>query len=688
MNVLRAPSIARSSGGRAPSLFAGKTGYRWAVASLWGVLLLVAPRPSAAAPGDLDPTFNGTGKIVTEFGAYEDKGWALAVQPDGRIVVAGFSSLGGVLMRYCGDGSLDTTFNGSGKVTNSVAAYYAVALQADGKIVTAGGVVSNKFLVARYTTNGVLDSSFGSGGMVATLVGTSNDTAQAVAVQADGRIVAAGYVYTPANNRYDFGLARYTTNGVLDTTFSSDGKLTTSFGTDDDQCCAVAIQSNGRILAAGYAMMSNGYHFALARVLTNGTLDTTFSGDGKLTTDFGGPANWAYGQSVAVQSDQKILVAGYVGTSTNDHFALVRLSTNGVLDTTFNGTGKVITPVGAGNSHGRSIAIQPDGKILVAGDADDAVFGLGFALARYTTNGVLDTTFNGSGKVTTSFASVNAYGQSAALQPDGKIVVAGYVTDYGTWYQSDIAMARYDSGDPEIAVEQPAGTNLVDGASTVAFGASLTWATSSREFTIKNTGFGSTLTGMGITFDGTNAADFHLFTLQATAVGGPNGSTTFTVRFATATAGSKSAALHITSNDADENPFDINLTGRGLAPDADEDGDGVTNEAEVNMASLGFDPLVDSTDLRTLIHDNRLGMDLYRDSDMQTLALGCPQMERDRGTGHFHLTIGIDRSQDLRTWNPLTGFSPTYDEPSGMIDIDITPDGSNPQFFKVIGKKP
>lgn len=650
------------------------------------VVLLAVP-PSFAASGDLDPTFNGTGKIVTEFGSPYDEGWAAAVQPDGKIVVAGLSSLGAILLRYNGDGSLDTTFNGSGKVTNSLCVYYAAALQADGKIVAAGGI-SNKFLVARHATNGVLDASFGSGGKVATLVGTSNDAAFAVAVQSDGKTLAAGDVYTPANNAYDFGLARYTTNGALDTSFSGDGKLTVSFGTGDDQCCAVAIQPNGRILAAGHAFMSNGNQFALARILTSGSLDTTFNGDGKATVDFGGPSIWARGQSVAVQDDGKILVAGYVETGTNDHFAIVRFTTNGVLDTTFNGTGKAITSFGAVNSHGRSIAIQPDGKILVAGDTDGATYALEFALVRYNTNGTLDTTFSGDGKVTTGFASVNAYGQSAALQADGKIAVAGRVSDYSAFQYSDIALARYDGADPDIAVEQPAGTNLVDGAASVDFGVVLAGGSSTREFTIRNTASGSTLTGLAINGDGPNIFDFYTLNPPTVPVPGPEGSTAFTMRFAPSTPGTKTATMHIASTDPDENPFDITITGRGLAPGDDDDGDRVTNEAEINLVSLGFDPLVDNSALRDLIRTNAPGLGLYRASDMQNLALGDPLLGRDPVTGHFHLLLGIDRSQNLTNWNPLTVYVPTYNPTNGLIDADIAPDGTTPYFFRVMGAKP
>lgn len=356
----------------------------------------------------------------------------------------------------------------------------------------------------------------------------------------------------------------------------------------------------------------------------------------------------------------------------------------GDLDTTFNGTGKVITSMVDLGDYGYGLAVQADGKILVTGSATIGSSS-DFALARYNADGGLDTNFNATGIVTTPVGGAGDYGYGLAVQADDKILVAGWsiIGAYG-----DFALVRYDSADPHMAVEQPAGTDLTDGAASVAFDLLLTGATSGREFTIRNSASGSTLTGLGITFDGPDAADFTVTTGPTAPLSGPGGSTTFTVRFAPTTGGSKAAAMHIASNDGYRHPFDINLTGRALARDGDEDADGVTNEAEMNMASLGFDPFVDSTALRTLMHDNALGTGLYRASDMQTLALGSPVLEKDPGTGQFHLIIGIDRSPDLSAWSPLTGFSPTYDEASGLIDIGILPDGSNPQFFKVIRKKP
>lgn len=162
------------------------------------------------------------------------------------------------------------------------------------------------------------------------------------------------------------------------------------------------------------------------------------------------------------------------------------------------------------------------------------------------------------------------------------------------------------------------------------------------------------------------------------------GSTTFTVRFAPTTAGAKTAALHIASNDSDENPFDINLTGKGLAPNADDDGDGLTNAVEVNLAAYGFDPLVNDSARLAFLRANGL----YQASDMQTLALGCPVLTKDAATGHVHLSISVEKSVNLSIWTPFLGFIPTYDEVTGRIDLEIMPDGSNAQFYRVLGAKP
>ena len=251
------------------------------------------------------------------------------------------------------------------------------------------------------------------------------------------------------------------------------------------------------------------------------------------------------------------------------------------------------------------------------------------------------------------------------------------------------ALTRYEgvSFGPEIAVEQPAGTDLLDGAANVDFGVLLTGDTASRTFTIRNIG-GADLTGLGIAFDGIDAADFSVTSGPTASVAGPSGFTTFTVRFAPNFTGTKAAALHIASNDADENPFDIALTGRALAPNADDDGDGVPNGTEKSLASLGFDPLVNNTALRMLLDSNAAGLGHYTASDVQALALTVPLLEKDAITGHFHLSVGVEKSANLGNWMPLTGFTPTYDVQTGRIGIEFTPDASNAQFYRVLGAKP
>ncbi|HKP52244.1 MAG TPA: delta-60 repeat domain-containing protein [Chloroflexia bacterium] len=328
----------------------------------------------------------------------------------------------------------------------------AVAIQSDGKIVVAGCTASaynsntHDFALARLNANGSLDTSFGSDGKVITNFSTLGDCAHAVAIQSNGKIVVAGAAESPTSD-YDFALARYNTNGSLDTTFSGDGKVTTDFSGYEDSANGLAIQSNGKIVAGGYAESSgsSGNDFALARYDTNGSLDTTFSGDGKVTTDFSGGMDIAY--DAVIQSDGKIVAAGKAHTLTNDYdFALARYNTNGTLDTTFSGDGKVTTDFSDDVEIAYGLAIQANGKIVAAGYAYTTSTGhYLFALTRYTATGVLDTSFGFQGRRTTDFGSTGAGsdGRAVAIQSDGKIVVAGHMftdTDY------DFALARYQAG--------------------------------------------------------------------------------------------------------------------------------------------------------------------------------------------------------------------------------------------------
>ncbi len=370
-------------------------------------------------------------------------------------MVAGFADVGvdsdfGVV-RYNKDGSLDTTFGTGGKVTTDFDendSGNAVVIQKDGKIVVAGSTDlkgSADFAVARYKTSGDLDLTFGIGGKVLTNFG-GTDAGRAVALQKDGKIVVAGT--SDAGGDFDFAVARYNRDGSLDVSFNPSGSLpgtvTTDFGGgEDDEGRAVAIQKDGKIIVAG-AVRVTGINpdFALVRYNIDGSLDVTFNPTGSLpgtvTTDISGTDR---GNAVALQKDGKIVVAGQSFIGTFD-FAVARYNTDGSLDATFNPTGSLpgtVTTNFGENDSGFAVAIQKDGKIVVAGESNAGGGVVDFAVVRYNTDGSLNGTFNPTGvlpgTVTTDFGG-NDSGNTIALQKDGKIIVAG---------RSDIdfAVARY-----------------------------------------------------------------------------------------------------------------------------------------------------------------------------------------------------------------------------------------------------
>jgi uncharacterized delta-60 repeat protein len=346
------------------------------IAAIASVVVVSSALPAHAAPGDLDPSFDTDGKVTTDFGSAVDEGEGVAVQPNGKIVVAGLK--GGTefdfaLARYNPDGTLDPSFDSDGKAITNFGAFvdqaFDVAVQPDGKIVAAGWS-NNDFALARYNTDGTLDTSFDTDGKVTTDFG-STDRATGVAVQPNGKIVAAG------QSGDDFALARYNIDGTLDTSFDTDGKVTTDFGVTIEQRPAVALQPNGRIVAAG----QSGNDFALARYNVDGSLDASFDSDGKVTTDFGGDDQ---GRGVALEPNGKIVAAGYTNPGVLAHdFALARYNADGTLDAGFGSGGKVTTAIGATIDVGTDVAIQPNGKIVAAGFSHQGVTGNDFAVARY-----------------------------------------------------------------------------------------------------------------------------------------------------------------------------------------------------------------------------------------------------------------------------------------------------------------
>jgi uncharacterized delta-60 repeat protein len=484
--------------------------------------------------GSLDTTFGtvGTGIVHTGFGQIGAEANALAIQPDGRLLVAGgyFNGAGGVdfiLARYNTNGTLDPSFGGIGKVgkaVQGVAWAKAIALQSDGKILVAGGypvvtllryatngtldstfgpdgngqvsttvppgVLSSavaiqsgnntpqnpdkivvagytfdtsghaNFAVLRYNLNGTLDPSINGTGIVTNAVGPGESQGQAILMQGSGfqprKIIVAG-LSSSVSGRRSFALARYNANGSFDTTFNGTGTVITPIGPNYDEAHAVAFQA-GKIVAVGFSLVNAGdTDFALARYNSDGSLDTTFDGDGIITT--GVADRPAPAKAVAIQTDGKTVVAGYAETGVNEEvFALTRLNPDGSPDFSFGLNGKVTTSFGAAGARGNAVVIQPDGKIVAAGFANTD-----FAVVRYDTNGTPDVSFGVNGIVTTSIGAGNDVVNAIALQPDGKIVVAGSSFNGANL---DFAVVRYTTnGIPDTSFSG-------DGKATIAIGTS------------------------------------------------------------------------------------------------------------------------------------------------------------------------------------------------------------------------
>ncbi len=379
-------------------------------------------------------------------------------------------SLAGAGFLRAAEGDLDLTFGNGGKVSTDVGGFHdevqALARQLDGKLVAAGfaqrpcNAGCDDFALARYDTDGTLDASFGTNGKVTRDFGGLTDRASAVAVQADGKIVVAGFT-TPAGSCgsgcEDFALARYDVDGTLDPSFGTGGTVTTDFEGLGDQGRALVLQPDGKVVVAGFTTPAGGCgggceDFALARYHTDGTLDASFGTNGKVTHDFGGLTDRA--SAVAVQADGKIVVAGFTtpagscGSGCED-FALARYDVDGTLDPSFGTGGTVTTDFEGLGDQGRALVLQPDGKVVVAGFTTPAG-GCGggcedFALARYNPDASLDGSFGSGGTVSTDFEGFGDEALALVLEPGGSLVAGGYMTSTLICGNlcTDFALVRY-----------------------------------------------------------------------------------------------------------------------------------------------------------------------------------------------------------------------------------------------------
>ncbi len=418
-----------------------------------------------AADGDLDTSFDSDGRVISNLSANTDELLSLALQADGKIIAGGRTNQEFALARYLADGSLDTSFDSDGKLTTNVGAsfefIFKVLVQPDGKILAAGkaGITSSDddFALVRYNGDGSLDTGFGGGdGIVNTDVngGNGDDGANDMALQSDGKIILVGF---NVGLNEDYSLVRYNTDGSLDSSFGTGGIVKTDFASQRDVATCVVLQVDGKIVVAGRTDLDPGgstnFGMGLARYLSNGSLDTSFGSGGKVSTTLPsglGSSSIDGPNDVVLQSDGKIVVAGTRGID----FLVGRYNPDGSLDTSFDSDGLVTTDFAGKSDEGKAVGVQADGKILVSGSSVE-VSNSQFGLARYNTDGSLDTSFDGDGKVLTEFNGGQDTGKSLLIQSDGKVLVGGNV-DIGS--DQKFGIARYEVTPPTYQADNRIGS--------------------------------------------------------------------------------------------------------------------------------------------------------------------------------------------------------------------------------------
>jgi len=427
----------------------------------------VNPNHALAQIGSLDNSFNFTGMVTTDFGRPQDNGVALALQSDGKIVLVGDDFNGNntspmaefSIARYNTDGSLDVSFDLDGKVTEGFSTNYGyakdVVIQPDGKIVVAGYASNGNdydFAIVRYNTDGTLDVNFDTDGKVTTDFG-SQDYAYCMALQSDGKLQVGGVVFDGVS--YPAKVVRYKTNGSIDSTFGVNG-IATYYNASISE---MVIQSDGKIVGGGTA----GVDFGLVRFNTDGSLDLSFGTSGGVVTDFAGASEVCTG--ITIQNDGKIIAVGYMPSLINGSvtdFAMARYNTDGTLDVSFDGDGKLSTDFFGLSDYATGAVVQNDGKIILAGMAFNGG-NYDFAVARYNSDGSVDNTFDADGKRTTDFGNTSDAAADVAIQSDGKIVLAGGSNgDFGLARYIGICTPVYTSQTPVLCF----GNTLAVGDST------------------------------------------------------------------------------------------------------------------------------------------------------------------------------------------------------------------------------
>jgi uncharacterized delta-60 repeat protein/gliding motility-associated-like protein len=431
-----------------------------------------------------------------------EPGSHIALQSDGKILYAGFASAAGsidiAVARFNIDGTIDNSFGTNGKITTAVGTAddlaHSILIDNNGRILVAGVAQTGAgydLCLVRYTATGVLDNIFGINGKVITNFGYSNQEAFSIAIQPDGKIVAGGTVGS-GYPFWDFAVMRYNEDGTLDNSFGTNGLVVTDLGRADN-IMSIALQPDGKIVATGNSSMFPVENVVVARYNTNGTPDVSFGSGGKIVTTFGFARNLSF--SIKVQGDNKILIGGSTGSG-YDNYALRRYNTDGSPDINFGTNGIQTTDLLNGSDIIYSLSLQSDGKIIAAGYSSSGGISR-FSMIRYSTLGIPDPQFGNAGQVTTIFPGNSARGYSSIIQPDEKIIISG-AADVPI---INCALARYHlktipvcSPTVQINTLTPAPYCVANGVSLAGSGSGIT-GPSVYTWTLPN---GSTSTGSSL----------------------------------------------------------------------------------------------------------------------------------------------------------------------------------------------
>lgn len=412
------------------------------------VFCLLVAAVLSAQPGTLDETFGNGGFTTTNLDTFSnDFSNAMAIQNDGKILLTGRSNNAVTLVRYTTAGTLDETFGTAGVVSTDLGTIsdgaQAIALQNDGKIVVAGKTSSDIALI-RYLTDGSLDTTFGSAGIMIHDLGSAADESESLFIQSDGKLVVSG------NTNAAIALARFNADGTPDNDFGTAGIVIADLVAGFETGYSTVPYTDDKVLVAG----KSNQDIVLLRFNSDGTPDDSFGTNGVVTTDIDNDSS-DEGHAVVVQNDGKIVVAGRSDLNIFEDFVLVRYHVDGSVDETFGDNGVAVTDIASESSDFvTSMVQQPNGQLVVVGLSRFGMLGTtdDFSMVRYNADGTVDNEFGTAGIVTTSLDSGHDDPMSVAIQPDQKIVVAGY-SFQSTLFSYGFAVARYN-GDSSVNIRE------------------------------------------------------------------------------------------------------------------------------------------------------------------------------------------------------------------------------------------